>query len=109
MYQITCSPINNTVPLLMRLVFNVGWSNTVERLTRALGRVTRVPPLPIHWHHPSGPHFGNTLALLVFDGDSARVRLERSIRVEGTDEHESGVDMALTEDMSLTEAPRVIT
>jgi phosphodiesterase/alkaline phosphatase D-like protein len=106
-FQVTCSPINNTIPLLMRLVFNVGWSNTVERLTRALGRVTRVPPLPIHWHHPSGPHFGNTLALLVFDGDSAHVRLERSIRVDVSDEHESGVDMALTEDMSLTDAPRV--
>lgn len=107
-YQITCSPINNTIPLLMRLVFHIGWSNTVERVTRFLGHWTGVPPLPIHWHHPSGPHFGNTLALLILDGRSARVRLERSVRTEASDEREARVDLALTEDLSLTELPRVI-
>ncbi len=107
-YQITCSPINNTIPLLMRLVFHIGWSNTVERVTRFLDRWTRVPPPPIHWHHPSGPHFGNTLALLILDGRSARVRLERAVRTEASDEREASVDLALTEDLSLTEAPRVV-
>lgn len=106
-YQITCSPINNTIPLLMRLVFHVGWSNTIERVTRFLGRWTHVPPLPIHWHHPSGPHFGNTLALLIFDGRTARIRLERSVQTEASGEREASVDLALTEDLSLTEAPRV--
>ena len=77
-YQITCSPIHNTIPLPMRLVFHFGWSNTVERDVRAISRCTGVPPLPIHWHHPSGPHFGNQLALLTFDGRQARVRLERA-------------------------------
>ena len=106
-YQITCSPISNSIPLLMRLVFNIGWSNTVERVVRFLDRWTRVPPLPIHWHHPSGPHFGNTLALLTFYGRSARVRLERAVRTEASDEHEAGTDLTITEDLSLTEAYRV--
>jgi hypothetical protein len=79
-YQITCSPIHNTIPRFMRIVFRLGWSNTAERLTHALGRFAGVPPLPIYWHHPTGPHFGNELALLVFDGRSARVVLERSVR-----------------------------
>ena len=79
-YQITCSPIHNTIPRLMRVVFRMGWSNTAERVTHALGRFAGVPPLPIYWHHPTGPHFGNELALLVFDGRSARVILERSVR-----------------------------
>jgi PhoD-like phosphatase len=79
-YQITCSPIHNTIPRVMRIVFRVGWSNTAERITHALGRFAGVPPLPIYWHHPTGPHFGNELALLVFDGRSARVVLERSLR-----------------------------
>jgi hypothetical protein len=35
--------------------------------------------LPIHWTHPSGPHFGNQLALLTFDARQARVRLERAV------------------------------
>ena len=43
-YQITCSPINNTIPLPMRLVFHIGWSNTVERIVRFIDRWTRVPP-----------------------------------------------------------------
>jgi hypothetical protein len=106
-YQITCSPINNTIPFLMRLVFHIGWSNTFERLTRSLDRLTRVPPLPIHWHHPSGPHFGNMLALLILDGRSARVVLERAVRTEASGEHEAGTDLEITEDLSLTDARRV--
>jgi len=108
-YQITCSPIYNTIPRLMRLVFHIGWSHTVEGVVRFLDRWTRVPPLPIHWHHPSGPHFGNMLALLTLDARSARVRLERAVRTEASDEHEASVDIAVILDLSLTEAPRVTT
>jgi hypothetical protein len=78
-YQLTCSPIQNTIPYLMRIVFRVGWSRSVERVMRLLDRVTGVPPVPIGWHHPTGPHFGNMLAALTFDGRTARVRLERGI------------------------------
>ncbi len=108
-FQITCSPIHNTIPLLMRLVFHVGWSNTFEGVVRFLARWTGVPRLPIHWHHPSGPHFGNTLALLIFDGRSARVVLERATRSEASDGREAGPDMKITDDLSLTELARVIT
>ncbi|HEX7471651.1 MAG TPA: alkaline phosphatase D family protein, partial [Candidatus Limnocylindrales bacterium] len=106
-FQITCSPIHNTIPLPMRVVFHMGWSNSVERVVRFLDRLTRVPPLPIHWHHPSGPHFGNMLALLVLDGRTARIRLERSVRVEASQDREAGADLALSEDLGLTESPRV--
>ena len=108
-YQITCSPINNTIPLPMRLVFHVGWSNTVERLTRALGSLTRVPPLPIHWHHPSGPHFGNMLGLLILDGRSARIRLHRSIGSAAPHGAPSDADIEIVADMSMTDARRIIT
>ena len=83
-YQVTCSPIHNTIPMAMRLVFRMGWSHLAERVMRALDRFTGVPPMPITWHHPSGPHFGNALALLVFDGRSARLVLERSVRSSGS-------------------------
>ncbi|HYL40369.1 MAG TPA: hypothetical protein VET90_03580, partial [Candidatus Binatus sp.] len=82
--QVTCSPIRNTIPLPMRLVFHVGWSRTVERVIRLLDQLTRVPPLPIAWHHPTGPHFGNMLAALTLDGRSAWLRLEGSARDSGT-------------------------
>ncbi|HEY4227242.1 MAG TPA: alkaline phosphatase D family protein, partial [Candidatus Limnocylindrales bacterium] len=77
-YQITCSPIENTIPFTMRMVFRIGWSKTVARFVRLLGRLTRVPPLPIYWHHPVGPLFGNMLSMLTFDAGSAEVRFEGS-------------------------------
>lgn len=108
-YQVTCSPINNTIPFEMRLVFHIGWSNTVERVTLALSRLTRVPPLPILWHHPSGPHFGNILGLLILDGRSAQIRLHRSTRTAAPDRARSSADIEIVEDMSMTEARRVVT
>ncbi len=105
-YQITCSPIHNTIPRLMRFVFRMGWSHRTERATHALGRFARVPALPIYWHHPTGPHFGNELALLVFDGRSARVVLERSLPaakgVPGEDEHGWKPGLAIVVDQPLT-------
>jgi hypothetical protein len=77
-FQVTCSPLENTIPLAMRGVFHVGWSKNVARFVRLLGKLTRVPPLPIFWHHPIGPLFGNMLSLLTFDGGSARVAFEAS-------------------------------
>jgi len=78
-YQITCSPIHNTIPRAMKVVFHVGWSKTAEVVMKVVSRLSGVPSLPIHWYHPTGPHFGNELALLVFDGRTARVTLERSV------------------------------
>jgi hypothetical protein len=100
-YQITCSPIHNTIPLLMQLVFRVGWSKSVERVMRLLDHLTRVPPLPIRWHHPAGPYFGNMLALLTLDGRGASVRLERSI-AKGTGSPDARVVLSTVEDLKLT-------
>ncbi len=106
-YQITCSPIHNTIPRSMRIVFHIGWSKTAERVTHALGRFAGVPPLPIYWHHPTGPHFGNELALLVFDGRSARIVLERSVRPgsPGRGEADDGSQpgLAIVADLRLTD------
>jgi phosphodiesterase/alkaline phosphatase D-like protein len=105
-YQITCSPIYNTIPRVMRIVFRIGWSRAAERFTAFLARRAGVPPLPIHWHHPTGPHFGNALALLVFDGRSASVVLERSLRppilVASEDAEASKPGLAVVIELSLT-------
>ena len=79
-FQITCSPIHNTIPRVMKGVFRFGWSRSAEVLMKGIGRFSGVPSLPIHWHHPTGPHFGNELAELTFDGRSAGLVLERSTR-----------------------------
>jgi hypothetical protein len=106
-YQVTCSPIHNTINPVMRVVFHMGWSNTVERIVRSLDRLTRVPPLPIHWHHPSGPHFGNMVGSLTFDGRSARARLERAVWAEASAGREEGAEVKVADDLDLTTLPRV--
>jgi hypothetical protein len=101
-YQITCSPIHNTIPLLMRIVFRVGWSKAVERIVHQMDRVTRVPPLPIKWHHPAGPYFGNILALLTLDGSSARVRFEKAVRRDASEGQAGHIDLTVVKDLPLT-------
>jgi hypothetical protein len=76
--QITCSPFHNTIPRPMKVVFRIGWSRAVEVLMKGVSRLSGVPSLPVHWRHPTGPHFGNAIATLRFEGRSARLRLERS-------------------------------
>lgn len=105
-YQITCSPIHNTIPRAMRLVFRLGWSKKAAWVLHAFGRFAGVDPLPIEWHHPTGPHFGNELALLVFDGRSARVLLERSVapgRAEPGDDAAGEPGLAIVADLALTD------
>jgi hypothetical protein len=110
-YQVTCSPMHNTIPRPMQYVFRMGWSRRMERLLRHLDRFAGVPPLPISWHHPTGPHFGNALALLVFDGRSASLVLERSIkarrRLPGEDEEVSTAGLEIVVDLALTEDPAI--
>jgi hypothetical protein len=106
-YQVTCSPIHNTIPRFMRVVFRVGWSRMAERVTFFLARRAGVPPLPIRWHHPTGPHFGNELGLVVFDGRSAQIVLERAVRpahlIPGEDPKATSVGLAIVYNESLTD------
>ncbi|MGH2464878.1 MAG: alkaline phosphatase D family protein [Candidatus Limnocylindrales bacterium] len=108
-YQITCSPMHNTIPRAMRVVFRLGWSKKAARVMHALGRFAGVDPLTIEWHHPTGPHFGNELALLVFEGRSARVLLERSLPpASGTPGEDLSIappGLAIVAELSLTSAP----
>jgi hypothetical protein len=107
-YQITCSPMHNTIPRAMRVVFRLGWSKKAARVMHALGRFAGVDPMLIEWHHPTGPHFGNELALLVFEGRSARVILERSLPPPagtlGEDVSVAQPGLAIVADLSLTDA-----
>jgi hypothetical protein len=93
----------------MRLVFKASWSRTFERFVQLFDRWAKVPPLPIRWHHPTGPHFGNMLALLVLDGREARLVLERAIEAEqpsARTDAAAEAKLVITKELSLTEAPR---
>lgn len=77
-YQLTCSPFHNSIPLPMRLVFKVSWSRNAQRLTSGLARLGRVPDVTMKWRTSAGPFFGNHLALLTLDGRKAEFALEKS-------------------------------
>jgi phosphodiesterase/alkaline phosphatase D-like protein len=74
-YQVVASPVHHSVPLSQRMIFRVGWSRLLGRLTKALGRWDDVPELPLTWNKISGPYFGNCLAELLLDGRAAQFTL----------------------------------
>jgi hypothetical protein len=87
-YQLTCSPLHNYVPLPMSLAFRLAWSRAAERTVRTLlDLLATVPPLHLGWRRLAGPWFGNQIATLHLHGRSARLVVEqtrRSPQVEAT-------------------------
>jgi hypothetical protein len=78
-YQLTCSPLHNYVPAVMKLFFRVLWSRPATRVVKLLlGIVTKVPPTRLRWKRLSGPYFGNELAEFIAHGRSAETVLYRS-------------------------------
>ena len=78
-YQLTCSPLHNYVPLVMKVFFRVFWSRVAERIVRGLLRLAGPVPRPsLRWERLAGPHFGNHLAEFVARGRSAETVLRKS-------------------------------
>ncbi|GHH52897.1 alkaline phosphatase D family protein [Lentzea cavernae] len=73
--QLVCSPIHNEAPKALRPAFRLSWSRAASRVFRRLATKVGVPEDLVHWRKTSGPHFGNSIALLDFDGRLARYRL----------------------------------
>ncbi len=78
-YQIVVSPVHHSVPRSQRMIFRVGWSRLLERVTTTLGRWDDVPDLPLTWTKNAGPYFGNGLAQLLLDGRSAEFTLWHAV------------------------------
>ncbi|MFJ9734226.1 alkaline phosphatase D family protein [Streptomyces sp. NPDC101171] len=76
--QLTCSPVHNSVPLMMRVGFRFGWSAPARLLGRLLARHGRSHRPPVKWRKKGGPWFGNQLMTLTLRDRSARLRLERT-------------------------------
>jgi hypothetical protein len=78
-YQLTCSPLHNYVPLPMKLFFRVFWSKLAERIVRGLLRAAGPVPRPhLDWDRIAGPHFGNDLAEFVASGRHAETLLRHT-------------------------------
>ena len=82
-YQLTCSPMHNGIPLAMRLVFKVAWNRFASRLTRFLVRFARATPASIDWTTTGGPYFGNHVAVAALRRPDGRRSGSRSPIYEG--------------------------
>ncbi|MEU1710486.1 alkaline phosphatase D family protein [Streptomyces sp. NPDC005706] len=76
--QLTCSPVHNSVSLMMRIGFRFGWSAPARLLGRLLTRHGHCPRPPVSWRKQGGPWFGNQLMTLTLRDRSAHLRLERT-------------------------------
>jgi hypothetical protein len=78
-YQLTCSPLHNHIPPVMKVAFRIFWSRVVERFLHVLlGLVAKVPRTSIRWTRLSGPYFGNEIAEFAAQGRQATVVLRKS-------------------------------
>jgi PhoD-like phosphatase len=77
-YQLTCSPVHNRVPSVIKPLMRSAWHRRGRRIGRVLARrAGAVRPL-VSWHKVAGPFFGNTISTLSVDGRSASVTIERT-------------------------------
>ncbi|MEV0002005.1 alkaline phosphatase D family protein [Micromonospora sp. NPDC050980] len=75
-HQLTCSPIHNQVPAVMRPLMTLGWNPGPSGAARALARSAGVRRPLVRWRKLAGPYFGNAVATLTHRGRSAAVVIE---------------------------------
>jgi phosphodiesterase/alkaline phosphatase D-like protein len=73
--QLVCSPVHNEPPNVFLPIFRLSWSRIAALVFRGLATFVGVPKDLMRWRKTSGPHFGNSVALLELDGRRARYRL----------------------------------
>ncbi|MFJ8002696.1 alkaline phosphatase D family protein [Streptomyces sp. NPDC096310] len=99
--QLTCSPVHNSVPAVMRLGFRFGWSGAGRWLGRALARHGRVATPGVSWRRTGGPWFGNQLMTLTLRGRAAGLTLERA-HAGRTGDGRATAELVVVEERTLT-------
>ncbi|MCF6521817.1 alkaline phosphatase D family protein [Streptomyces sp. JJ36] len=74
--QLTCSPMHNSIPAVMRAGFRFSWSGAARRLGRVLARHGRTRRPAPAWECTGGPWFGNHLMTLTLRGRSALLSMD---------------------------------
>ncbi len=77
-HQLTCSPVHNDMPRLLRVATRLGWSRAAATAARGLAALADSPAPAIRWELTAGPYFGNAVSTLVHDRRTAHVTIERS-------------------------------
>jgi hypothetical protein len=78
-YQLTCSPVHNGLPGVIKAATRLGWSRGAGRFARGLAALAGTPAPSVRWELTSGPFFGNAVSTLIHRD------LEAYALVEGTD------------------------
>jgi PhoD-like phosphatase len=73
--QLTCSPLHNPAPRVLRGPLRAAWVAPLAELFRWLAERAGVAPVPVGWRKTAGPFFGNAIGKLDFDGPRAEVQL----------------------------------
>jgi len=79
-HQLTCSPIHNQVPAVLRPLMRLGWWRGPAIAARTLARWAGLPPPTVRWRKLDGPYFGNAISTLVHDGATAEVTVEGTVK-----------------------------
>ncbi|MET8749100.1 alkaline phosphatase D family protein [Streptomyces sp. NPDC004667] len=77
-FQLTCSPVHNSIHTAVKWGFRLGWSRLGRWLGRGFSRHGRTGRPPLSWRRTGGPWFGNQLMTLALAGRSARLRLDQA-------------------------------
>jgi hypothetical protein len=75
-HQVTCSPIHNQVPAVVRPLMRLGWWRGPTQFTRSLARSVGLRRPVVWWRKVAGPYFGNAVGTLTHLGRSAEVTIE---------------------------------
>ncbi|MCJ0867864.1 alkaline phosphatase D family protein [Streptomyces sp. AP-93] len=78
LFQLTCSPVHNSIHTAVKWGFRLGWSRLGRWLGRGFSRHGRTGRPPLSWRRTGGPWFGNQLMTLALSGRSARLRLDQA-------------------------------
>ncbi|WP_404815621.1 alkaline phosphatase D family protein [Streptomyces thermolineatus] len=95
-FQLTCSPVHNSVPAAIRLGFRLGWSRPARWAGRALRRHGHGAAPSVAWRRSAGPFFGNQLMTLTLTGRAAGLRLQQARPAPGGPRLVTVLDRALT-------------
>ncbi|MEV8534257.1 alkaline phosphatase D family protein [Streptomyces sp. NPDC051211] len=79
-FQLTCSPVHNSIHTAVKLGFRLGWSKAGRWIGRLLAKHGRTGRPPVAWRRTGGPWFGNQLMTLGLSGRSARLKLDQARR-----------------------------
>ncbi|MFF4494390.1 alkaline phosphatase D family protein [Streptomyces sp. NPDC001272] len=77
-FQLTCSPVHNSIHTAVKWGFRLGWSRLGRWLGRGFSRHGRTGRPPLSWRRTAGPWFGNQLMTLTLEGRQARLRLDQA-------------------------------